>query len=66
MFSSQIWVSHVTFVTVTKNVTRYICHISGKNVTLSHSNFFCLTCDVVCDILSSKRQILGTAGATKI
>ena len=25
---------------VTKNVTRHICHISGKNVTLSHTKFF--------------------------
>jgi len=32
------WVT--SLFSVTKNVTRYICHISGKNVTLSHMKIF--------------------------
>jgi len=46
-FSSQIRVSDITFVTFPgdkKIVTRHICHISGKNVTLSHTKIFVLTC----------------------
>ena len=35
------WVtSHLSLFSVTKNVTHHICHISGKNVMLSHTNFF--------------------------
>jgi len=37
----------------------YICHISGKNVPLQHTKMFCLTCDVICHILSEKRHILA-------
>ena len=33
---------------VGRNVTRHICHISGKNVTLSHTKILFLTCDVFC------------------
>jgi len=40
-------------------VTRHICHISGKNVTLSHTKIFFLTCDVFCHILPEKRHILA-------
>jgi len=42
IFPSQIWVSDVTFVTFfgDKNVTRYLCHISGKNVMLSRTKIF--------------------------
>jgi len=43
---------------VTKNVTRHICHISGKKVPLSHTKIFFLTCDVFCHILPEKRHIL--------
>jgi len=46
-------------VSVTNNATRYTCHISRKNVTLSHTNFFLLTCDVFCHILPGKRHILA-------
>jgi len=57
-------VSDVTFVTLSgdkkKNVTRHICHISGKNVTLSHTKIFFLPCDVFCHILPEKRHILAT------
>ena len=35
------WVaSNLSLFSVTNNVTRHICHISGKNVTLLHTNFF--------------------------
>jgi len=35
------WVtSHLSLFSVTQNVTRRICHMSGKNVTLSYTNFF--------------------------
>ena len=34
-------------------------HISGKNVTLSHTKMFVLTCDVFCHILPEKRHILA-------
>jgi len=53
------WVtSHLSLFSVTKSVTRHICLISGKNVTLSHTIFF-LTCDVICHILPEKRYILA-------
>jgi len=42
-----------------KNVTRHICHISGKNVTLSLTKIFFLTCDVFCRILPDKLHILA-------
>jgi len=43
------WVtSHLSLFPVTKNVPRHICHISGKNVTLSHTKILFLTCDVFC------------------
>jgi len=32
--------SHLSLFSVTKNVTRHICHISGKNVTLSQTKIF--------------------------
>jgi len=41
-----------------KNATRHICHISGKNVTLSHTKIFFLTCEVFCHILPKKCHIL--------
>ena len=35
------WVtSHLSLFSVTNNVTRNICHISGKNVTFSHTKIF--------------------------
>jgi len=40
-------------------VTGHICHISGKNVTLSHKKIFFLTCDVFCHILPRKCHILA-------
>ena len=51
--------SHLSLFLVTKNATRHICHISGKNVTLSHTKIFFLTCDVFCHILPKKRHILA-------
>jgi hypothetical protein len=51
--------SHLSLFSVTKNVTRHICHISGKNVTLSHTKIFFLTGDVFCHILPGKRHILA-------
>jgi len=51
--------SHLSLFPVTKNVTRYICHISGKNVMLSHTKIYFLTCDVFCHILPEKRHIVA-------
>jgi len=46
------WVtSYLSLFSVTNNVTRHICHISGKNVTLSHTKIIFSTCDVFCHIL---------------
>jgi len=54
------WVtSHLSLFSVTNNVTRHICHISGKNVTLSHTKISFLTCDVFCHILPEKRHNLA-------
>ena len=61
------WVtSHLSLFSVTKNVTRHICHISGRNVTLSHTKIFFLTCDVFCHILPGKRHILAPLVQKKI
>jgi len=52
--------AHLSLFPVTKNVTPYICHISGKNVMLSHTKIFFLTCDVFfCQILPEKSHILA-------
>jgi len=47
-----------------KKATRYLCHISGKNVTLSHTKIFFLNCDVFGDIISEKRHILARRNTT--
>jgi len=62
-----VWVtSHLSLFLVTKNVTRHICHISGKSVTLSHTKVFFLTCDVFCHILPEKCHILALRVQKKI
>ena len=54
------WVtSHLSLFPVTKKETRYICHISGKNVTISHTKILFLTCDVFGHILPEKCHILA-------
>jgi len=56
------WVtSHLSLFPVTNNVTLHICHISGKNVTLSHTKIFFSTCDVLSH-LSRKTSHFGPAG----
>ena len=46
------------------NVKRHVCHISGKNVTLSHTKIFFLTCDVFNHVEHSSRKTshFGPAG----
>ena len=43
-----------------KKVMRRICHISGKNVTLSHAKILFLPCDVFCHILPENCHILAS------
>jgi len=63
-FLSQIRVSDVTFVTfsVTNNVRRHICHISWKNVTLSHTKTFFVTGEFFWSHPSRKTSHFGPAG----
>ena len=54
------WVtSHLSLFSVTNNVTRHICHISGKNVTLLHIKIFFWACDDFCHMLPETRHILA-------
>jgi len=60
-FPSQIWVNDVTFVTFfgdKKCDASHLSHFWAECDALAH-NFFLLTCDVFCHILSENRHILA-------
>jgi len=51
--------SNLSLFSVTTNVTRHICHVSGKNVTLSHTKILFLSGDAFGHILPDERHILA-------